>query len=319
MKKSFFILCILSTISCTSIAQDEDSIARLTSKVDSLLTIINGDARPKSVLVLGAIGGNLDLVNNLKVNGFYFDVDFGIPSLHKNSKSRFKDVGVFGRISQGRDLSDIDTLGFDRISYYDPSSLNEQNPLRLITEDIRISKKVTSTYLAAQLTPSFRIFGSPRKSSLYAIYHAEFYRYEITSEFSHTVLYSDTTDQLNTWVDGYFPPRQNYYVNKQVFYSFNNALGLLYSFRSKFVSIVIRATFGVTELWGYKDPGFYYNIRAEVFENKVGFKIGFETRGMDLFVISPYTNERESVVNPNFSLFFAKTINFSNLKSLIGG
>lgn len=324
MKKAVVIL--FSFLCSSGYAQNitSDSLKLLFAKIDSLEAKLDSTA-PK--IIVASIGGNLDFLEKVKVNGIYFDIDFFLPKLINKSGNKFlENFGLAGRVNQGRIISKPDTIGDITRPYFQDVT---NDSITKISVTYRSTNITSASYLSGQLVPTYRIAGSNEKpkgnksnSALYLAYNCEFFRYESSYKYNQEIITSDTLRmQISNPSDTNniipFTPRS--FSNKSLAYSFNNGIGFIYQYNSKFVSLNVKTIFGIGHVGAtdYSKRGLFYNCRVEAIENVLGFKVGFEIRGVDIKAES--IKDQSPIPTPNVSFYFAKTFNLSNLKTLVMG
>ncbi len=303
-----------------SLSLNTQNIKQILSKLEKLEKKIDSEA-PKTIVA--SIGGNLDFLEKVKVNGVYFDIDFFIPELIGKSKQGFfKRIGLSGRLNQGRVIS-VDTLGTFNARYFSETG---SDTLTQITSKIRNSSNNAASYFSCQFLPTIRLAGDQDSDSkLYFAYYTDLYRYQSKFSRNQEVISSDSISILKP---SDFNPLTDTVSYKPVIYNisntaynWNNGIGFHYRYDTKYVSLYVTAIAGIGNVvsGNFQKNGFFYYSRVEAFENQLGFKVGVEIRSVVSIGKDPSIFYNSPIPSPNISFYFAKTLNFSNIKSLIAG
>lgn len=304
MKKILIISLTVLLISPT-LGQDVNDVL---NKLDEIQKELDSLKVKDSKEILFSVGGNVNFLDEARLNGLYYDIDVFLPELWKKTNA-LKRFGIEARFAQGRLDIGKDTLATNIMRTF---RVND-------TVGVRQSYQVISTeesnYLNLSLNPTYAL---GKDDNLFLVAFFEYFRRTNNREFATAVQDQDTVSVGSESLS--MTPRTNSTsTSEEVFDLFNYGIGFkLYHKIGKNLILNIRPVIGVGTFAGNRD--FFYHTRFEVIEANKGFKFGGEIRGL----VGTPDDERPSqgmtdLYNPFVNIYIAKTFGFNALgKFLLG-
>ena len=281
----------------------------MVSIINSLPGSLEGSLKVKdSREILFSVGGNVNFLDEVRLNGIYYDIDVFLPELWKKSKG-LKRFGIEARFAQGRLDVGKDTIANNATWIY------RVNDTLGVRQSYQVVSSEESDYLNLSLNPTYAL---GQDKNLYLVAFFEYFRRTNKRSFATGILSQDSISIGSETIPT--SPRTNSTSNsEEIFHLFNYGLGFkLYHKVGKSVILNIRPVIGLGAFSGNRD--FFYHTRFEVIEVDKGFKFGGEIRG---FVGTP-NGERPSqgmldLYDPFVNIYIAKTFGFNALgKFLLG-
>lgn len=280
----------------------EEELDSLDTKVDSL------DIKETRELQF-AVGGNVNFLDDAKLNGLYYDISVFLPKPWTKSGALSR-WGIEARFAQGRLDIDSDTLSTTLSRTF---RLNDS--LGVAQMHNRATKQ-ESNYLNISLNPTYSL-GSDE--NLYLVFFFEYFRKSNTREFSTFILDSDTVSVALTDPLSFTPLEDQTNEIEETFHLFNWGIGLkLFHKIGNNVIINIRPVMGIGNVQG--NTNIFYHTRFEAIESKKGFKFGGEIRG---YIGSPKQDRASAalraIYNPFVNVYIAKIFGLNTLGKLLLG
>ena len=306
--KLYLITCFILLISNSSFSQE---IADVLDKLDKIQKELDSLKEDDSDDLQFSVGGNVNFLEETRLNGLYYDISLFLPKIFKEDTSFWKKWGLEGRLAQGRlDISN-DTTSGNLVRRY------RVNDTTGVHQTYRIATKEQANYLNLSLNPTYPLGA---EKNVFLVLFFEYFRRTNISETSTIIQNEDTIAVSSTEMLSSTPRFNETNRIEQRFDLFNFAIGLkLYQKIGKNLILNIRPVIGVGTVQNNRE--FFYHTRFEVAQVKKGFKFGGEIRGLtgDPKQEERATRSLQDFYSPFVNIYVAKTFGFNALgKFLLG-
>ena len=298
----------------------DSTLDSLNSKLDSLLRLHKEAKDDSDKRILFAIGGNLNFLENPKIEGLYYDVSsfFMLGTAEEKKKPKenlanndfFHRLGIDFRFAQGRFVTSEDSVVIENSQTILGELMGDS--IQALTQSYSFKSHETLSYLVLSAAPVFRLSKNPR-NPFYFVLHTEFTRRSTIRNISREIISQDTLLVMRNVEDNFrpFPVTTSQRTVKTIEYNQILAPGIYFNYNLKNVNIRVKAVAGPSTISnaalairGELDRKTFYLFHFDALYTGSGsFKIGGEIRG--------FTKEV-----PSATVYIAKTFSFKTLSSL---